>query len=83
MYDYAFDEKTQTTYLVLEYAENGTLFDYIRSHHPKDKRLIRGIFHSVCDAIEFMHANNIMHRDIKVLFILFSRKIFYLTIKML
>ena len=30
MYDYEFDEKAQTTFIVLEYAENGTLFDYMR-----------------------------------------------------
>lgn len=30
MLDYHFDEKQECTYIVLEYAENGTLFDYIR-----------------------------------------------------
>ncbi len=69
MYDYAFDEKAQTTFIVLEYAENGTLFDYMRQHGLKDKQMIRGIFNSVCDAIEYMHGNNIMHRDIKVKYI--------------
>lgn len=67
MYDYCLDEKTQTTYIILEYAENGTLFDYIRDHGLKDKRMIRGIFNSVCDAIDYMHSMNIMHRDIKVI----------------
>ena len=67
MYDYIFDEKAQTTFIILEYAENGTLFDYMKEHELNDKQIIRGIFHSVCDAIEYMHFNNIMHRDIKVI----------------
>ena len=32
MYDYVFDEKAQTTFIILEYAENGTLFDYMKEH---------------------------------------------------
>ena len=79
MLDHEFDEKTQTTYIVLEYAENGTLFDYIKEHSLKDKQMMRGIFHSVCDAVEYMHTNNIMHRDIKVNFHIFSLKTFFLT----
>lgn len=67
MYDFSFDEKTQTTYIVLEYAENGTLFDYIREHGLQDKRMVRSIFNSVCEAIDYMHSKNIMHRDIKVI----------------
>lgn len=76
MLDHYFDEKHECTYIILEYAENGTLFDYIREHGLKDKRMIRGIFMSVCDAIDYMHSKNIMHRDIKVKLLLLSPKIF-------
>ena len=48
---------------MLEYAENGTLFDYVRENGLKDRRMIRGIFQSVCEAIDYMHSKNIMHRD--------------------
>jgi serine/threonine protein kinase len=66
MIDYCFDEKHECTYIILEYAENGTLFDYIRENGLKDKRLIKGFFLSVCEAIDYMHSKSIMHRDIKV-----------------
>lgn len=33
--------------------------------------MIKGIFQSVCEAIEYMHGKKIMHRDIKVNFLLF------------
>lgn len=33
--------------------------------------MIRGIFQSVCEAIDYMHSKNIMHRDIKVKLLLF------------
>ena len=66
MLDFAFDEKHDCTFIVLEFAENGTLFDYIRENGMKDKNMARGIFHSVCDAVEYLHSKNIMHRDIKV-----------------
>jgi serine/threonine protein kinase len=36
---------------------------------------------SVCDAINYMHSMDIMHRDIKVILSLFSQKIFSWIIK--
>lgn len=74
MLDYYFDERQECTYIVLEYAENGTLFDCIRDNALKDKRMVRSIFMSVCDAIDYMHSKNIMHRDIKVALPIFSPK---------
>jgi|LakMenEpi03Aug12_release.lakeMendotaPanAssembly.Ray.scaffolds.fasta_scaffold1913110_2 serine/threonine protein kinase len=32
LYDYSFDEVNNNTYVILEYAENGTLFDYIKQN---------------------------------------------------
>ena len=86
LHDYSFDEINNNTYIILEYAENGTLFDYIKQNQNKDKdrRIINGIFHSICDAVEYMHLKNIMHRDIKVYnLLLFSRKISCWIVKML
>lgn len=51
--------------MVLEYADDGTLFEKI-----KMGRLVRGevrkYFRDVCEAVGYLHAKEIMHRDIKV-----------------
>ena len=72
MYDFCFDEKNEITYIILEYAENGSLFDYMHEHNMNDKRIIKSIFLSVCSAISYMHSQKIMHRDIKVKHLLFQ-----------
>jgi len=82
MLDYYFDKKQECTYIILEYAEHGTLFDYIHENGLKDKKMVRGIFQSVCEAINYMHSKYIMHRDIKVTNFLCSLRTFYLDINM-
>ena len=53
--------------MVLEYADDGTLFEKIKSH-PLGKKLIKSYFKDVCEAIAYLHSKDIMHRDIKVIF---------------
>ena len=48
MIDFFFDEETTTSYLVLEYAQNGTLFDFIKENGIKEKKQARSIFKSIC-----------------------------------
>ena len=51
--------------MILEYADGGTLFDKLRTDTiPKDD--IKRYFRDVCEAIAYLHQNQIMHRDIKV-----------------
>lgn len=64
--------------MVLEYAEGGTLYNRIKyglGQLPKDK--IKRYYRDVCKAVEYLHAHNFMHRDIKVTQFLFSLKIYY------
>jgi serine/threonine protein kinase len=77
--DFQIDMKKGRTYLVLEYAENGNLFSYMKANRENKMPNINQIFKSVCQAVNYLHSQNIMHRDIKVFFILFSLKIYYLT----
>lgn len=51
--------------MVLEYINGGTLFEKIKTTNMS-KKASCAIFRDVCSAVAAMHANNIMHRDIKV-----------------
>lgn len=62
---HSIDREKQTTYMVLEYADGGTLFDKIKSE-VLSKSQVRNYFRDVCEAVDYLHSNEIMHRDIKV-----------------
>lgn len=51
--------------MVLEYVNGGTLFEKIKTTNMSKKSQC-SIFRDVCSAVAAMHANKIMHRDIKV-----------------
>lgn len=50
------DRERQTTYMILEYADGGTLFDKIKSE-VLSKQEIKNYFREVCEAISYMHQN--------------------------
>ncbi len=54
------------TYMVLEYADGGSLFEKIKAT-SLPKTLIRKIFQQVCSAVQAIHKSGVMHRDIKVI----------------
>lgn len=54
--------------MVLEFADDGTLFEKIKTT-PITKTQIKKYFRDVCEAIAYLHAKEVMHRDIKVIFI--------------
>jgi len=67
-------EQTPThTYMVLEICSGGELFEWIKKHGPLHeahaKQIARNLFHSVAS----LHATGIMHRDLKLENILFSK----------
>ena len=50
------DREKETTYMILEYADGGTLFDKLRTDTiPKDD--IKRYFRDVCEAIAYLHQN--------------------------
>lgn len=63
--NYYFEKDRNVTYMVLEYADGGSLFERIKGS-VMSKPLVRKIFQQVCSAIQTLHKNNVMHRDIKV-----------------
>lgn len=64
--NYYMEKERNITYMVLEYVDGGSLFEKVKSHQLT-KPLIRKLFREICEAIDFLHRNGVMHRDIKVL----------------
>ena len=54
-----------SVYLILDYAEKGNLYLY----HQRKKQLCEAeifrFFYQTCQAVDYIHKNNVMHRDIK------------------
>ncbi|KAK9765206.1 hypothetical protein K7432_006644 [Basidiobolus ranarum] len=60
--------ETETHYvLVLEYVQDGDLFDYVANHSNEYcESKVREIFKHIVDAVEYLHSKNICHRDLKL-----------------
>ena len=55
--------REDTVNLIMDFAENGTLEDYILEHKPRDQEICK-LFHQIVAAVNFCHLNGIAHRDI-------------------
>lgn len=54
-------------YLILQYAENGSLIDYLNNYLTWfEERHAKLIFYKILKGIEILHNNNICHRDLKL-----------------
>ena len=64
--------KTQrNNYVVIEYCNGGSLGDYKKFYEKKTKTTLNELFiqkimRQVADGLEYMHSQNIVHRDIKL-----------------
>lgn len=58
--------------LVLEYASNGSLFEYLQKNRILSDKQIAFIFKEICLGIQYLHSFGIIHRDIKLENILFD-----------
>ncbi|KAJ5189062.1 hypothetical protein N7472_008076 [Penicillium cf. griseofulvum] len=63
----AFGSDEKRALLVLDYCPGGDLFEYATSGAPRmPSELIRRIFAELVDAVRYLHAHYIVHRDIKL-----------------
>lgn len=60
-----YQQKINMIYLLLEYAEHGTLYTYLNNERILPAKLIAKLFVQVCQAIQYIHAKGLLHRDIK------------------
>eukprot|EP01016_Furgasonia_blochmanni_P003443 TRINITY_DN11352_c0_g1_i2.p1 TRINITY_DN11352_c0_g1~~TRINITY_DN11352_c0_g1_i2.p1 ORF type:complete len:361 (+),score=54.78 TRINITY_DN11352_c0_g1_i2:61-1083(+) len=61
-------------FLVLEYAEKGSLFSYVVKKKRLSEPEARSIITGVCLGVDYLHKSNIMHRDLKPENILLDRQ---------
>ena len=58
-------------YNVMEYAEGGELTQLIRSNEELSENRIKDIFKQIYEGVQFIHENEVIHRDLKPNNILF------------
>ncbi|MBI1256595.1 MAG: protein kinase [Chloroflexi bacterium] len=71
LYDYG--DENDVLYLVMAYAEGGSVSDRIR-RGPMALSEIQNIFQQVAEALDYAHRQNVIHRDIKPDNILLDRE---------
>lgn len=60
-------------YMVFEHINGGQMLDYIISHGRLRERSARNFARQIGSALQYCHANNIVHRDLKIENILISK----------
>ncbi|ORY62857.1 hypothetical protein BCR35DRAFT_308894 [Leucosporidium creatinivorum] len=60
-------------YMIFEYVNGGQMLDYIISHGRLRERSARKFARQIGSALEYCHANSIVHRDLKIENILISK----------
>ncbi|XP_075687799.1 NUAK family SNF1-like kinase 1 [Rhinoderma darwinii] len=59
-------ESTDKIIIVMEYASNGELYDFINNKHQLPESEARRFFRQIVSAVHYCHKKGIVHRDIKL-----------------
>jgi serine/threonine protein kinase len=68
------EEKIERLYFVVDYAEKGDIFNFLKTNGGLGEKYSKIIFKKILEGIQFCHDNNIAHFDIKVANILLDDK---------
>uniref|UniRef100_A0A182SBN0 Protein kinase domain-containing protein n=1 Tax=Anopheles maculatus TaxID=74869 RepID=A0A182SBN0_9DIPT len=63
---YEFFETTMRFYIVMRYAENGSLLNLIRKEGRLPEPRVRRYYRELLDALQYIHSKGYAHRDIKL-----------------
>jgi MAP/microtubule affinity-regulating kinase len=58
-------ETNNTLYLVMEYINNGEVFEYLVKNGRMKENVARQKFRQIVSAVQYLHSKNIIHRDLK------------------
>lgn len=58
-------EDKRNYYIIMDYCENGELFDYIASKQHLAEEESAFLFYQLINGVEYIHYKNIVHRDLK------------------
>jgi serine/threonine protein kinase len=64
---------TNHYYMIFEYISGGQMLDYIISHGRLRERVARKFARQIGSSLEYLHANGVVHRDLKIENILISQ----------
>ena len=60
-----FEVKNDKIYLLIEYAENGDLFSFIKHFSTMSFKNQMTMFYKIILSVKYLHDNSLVHRDIK------------------
>ena len=58
-------EENNTAYYVMNYHANGSLQDYVENNGPLPEHKALFFIRQLCEALKYIHTNNILHLDVK------------------
>lgn len=69
---YGYFEDEENVYLLIEFATGGQLLQLLRKAHRMEESVCSPIIREICEGLDYIHKEQIIHRDVKPENILFN-----------